>query len=224
MPRQEQRQAAVPKKHWCPEIAHQQTFTYLQDIASVCTLHQCVNLSTSCPSCSLQIFQKMLLPVVLILVTQTKTPQHTVADNKASYTWRKIEGADQARDLYRKLEHPSEQAFNKILQNNCFAELPSDIRQRQTGPTDLWPRHSCTKRKDSQTTEQRPPELLTHQKTGSHHHQIPCLPNIHRHFLGHRKPLFTHHITVDQILHSHSDQKPIEEDFTYGGAGSYKPG
>jgi uncharacterized protein with WD repeat len=43
---------------------------------------------------------------------------HTVAGNKASYTRREIEGADKARDLYRKLGHPSEHDFNKILQNN----------------------------------------------------------------------------------------------------------
>jgi hypothetical protein len=42
---------------------------------------------------------------------------HTVAGNEASYTRREIEGADQARDLYRKRGHPSEQEFNKILQN-----------------------------------------------------------------------------------------------------------
>jgi hypothetical protein len=49
---------------------------------------------------------------------------HTVADNKASYTWREIEGADQARDLYQKLGHPSEQEFNKILQNNFLRNCP----------------------------------------------------------------------------------------------------
>jgi hypothetical protein len=36
MPPQEHQQAAVPKNHWCPGRAHQQTFTYLQDVASVC--------------------------------------------------------------------------------------------------------------------------------------------------------------------------------------------
>jgi hypothetical protein len=49
---------------------------------------------------------------------------HTVAGNKATYTWHEIEGADQARDLYRKLGHPSEQEFNKTLQNNFLRNCP----------------------------------------------------------------------------------------------------
>jgi hypothetical protein len=49
---------------------------------------------------------------------------HTVAGNKASYTRREIEGADQARDLYRKLGHLSEQEFNKILQNIFLRNCP----------------------------------------------------------------------------------------------------
>jgi hypothetical protein len=49
---------------------------------------------------------------------------HTVAGNKASYARREIEGADQARDLYQKLGHPSEQEFNKILQNNFLRNYP----------------------------------------------------------------------------------------------------
>ena len=40
---------------------------------------------------------------------------NTVAGNKERFTRYKIEGADRARDLYRKLGHPSEQQFMDIL-------------------------------------------------------------------------------------------------------------
>jgi hypothetical protein len=49
---------------------------------------------------------------------------NTVASNKAAYTQRKIEGADKARALYRKLGHPSEAVFQKISQNNFIRNCP----------------------------------------------------------------------------------------------------
>jgi hypothetical protein len=49
---------------------------------------------------------------------------HTVAGNKASYTQCESEGADQARDLYRKLRHPSEQEFKNNLQDNVLHNCP----------------------------------------------------------------------------------------------------
>jgi hypothetical protein len=49
---------------------------------------------------------------------------NTVANNKAKYTRREIEGADEARALYRKLGHPSESEFEKILDNNFVRNCP----------------------------------------------------------------------------------------------------
>jgi hypothetical protein len=49
---------------------------------------------------------------------------NTVAENKATYTRREIEGADQARALYKKIGRPSEQEFLKILQNNLIRNCP----------------------------------------------------------------------------------------------------
>jgi hypothetical protein len=49
---------------------------------------------------------------------------NTVAGNMAHYTQREIQGADTARELYRKLGHPSEQEFVKILQNNLIRNCP----------------------------------------------------------------------------------------------------
>jgi hypothetical protein len=69
----------------------------------------------------------MLPPVVIIVVPQNQDAYlflHTVAGNKASYTRHGIEGADQARDFYRKVGHPSEDDFNKILQNTFLHNCP----------------------------------------------------------------------------------------------------
>ena len=49
---------------------------------------------------------------------------NTVEDNKRQYTRREIEGADKARDLYRKIGRPSEKEFNDILQNNLIRNCP----------------------------------------------------------------------------------------------------
>jgi hypothetical protein len=49
---------------------------------------------------------------------------HTVADNKRSYTRRKLEGADKARALYKKIGRPSEQVFSDLLKNNLIRNCP----------------------------------------------------------------------------------------------------
>jgi hypothetical protein len=49
---------------------------------------------------------------------------NTVAGNKSRYTQREIEGADRARALYRKLGHPSEQEFSKMLTHNMIRNCP----------------------------------------------------------------------------------------------------
>jgi hypothetical protein len=43
---------------------------------------------------------------------------HTVEQNKQAYTRREIEGADRARELYKKIRRPSGKEFTDILQNN----------------------------------------------------------------------------------------------------------
>jgi hypothetical protein len=49
---------------------------------------------------------------------------NTVAENKATYTRREIEGADKARLLYKKIGRPSEQEFTEILQDNLIRNCP----------------------------------------------------------------------------------------------------
>jgi hypothetical protein len=57
---------------------------------------------------------------------------NTVSSNKASYTQREIDNADRARALYRKLGHPSEQDFARMLKNGMIRNCPvtSDDAQR----------------------------------------------------------------------------------------------
>jgi hypothetical protein len=49
---------------------------------------------------------------------------NTVTGNKSVYTRREIEGADQARALYKKIGRPSEQEFTVILQNILIRNCP----------------------------------------------------------------------------------------------------
>ena len=48
----------------------------------------------------------------------------TVAGNKLKYTRREIQGADDARALYRKLGHPSEKTFRHLLDSNYIRNCP----------------------------------------------------------------------------------------------------
>jgi hypothetical protein len=49
---------------------------------------------------------------------------NTVAENKRTYTWRKIEGADKARALYVKIGRPSKIEYTEILQENLIRNCP----------------------------------------------------------------------------------------------------
>jgi hypothetical protein len=49
---------------------------------------------------------------------------NTVAANKLTYTRRKIEGADKARALYKKIGRPSEKDFTEILEHNLIQNCP----------------------------------------------------------------------------------------------------
>jgi hypothetical protein len=49
---------------------------------------------------------------------------HTVAGNQRAFTRREIQGADRARDLYRKLGRSSEQEFMDILTKNLIINCP----------------------------------------------------------------------------------------------------
>jgi hypothetical protein len=49
---------------------------------------------------------------------------NTVAGNKDTYTWRKIEGADAARALYKKIGRPSQNEYAAILQNDLILNCP----------------------------------------------------------------------------------------------------
>jgi len=49
---------------------------------------------------------------------------NTVRENKANYTSRELKGADQARKLYRMLNHPSEEDFAYYLDNNLVLNCP----------------------------------------------------------------------------------------------------
>jgi hypothetical protein len=49
---------------------------------------------------------------------------HTVAGNQRAFTRREIQGANRARDLYKKIGRPSEQEFTDILTNNLIRNCP----------------------------------------------------------------------------------------------------
>jgi hypothetical protein len=49
---------------------------------------------------------------------------NTVEQNKQAYTQREIEGADRARELYKKIGRPSKKEFTDILQNNLIQNCP----------------------------------------------------------------------------------------------------
>jgi hypothetical protein len=49
---------------------------------------------------------------------------NTVAGNRRAYTWHEIEGADRAREVYKKIGRPSEQEFANILQHNMIQNCP----------------------------------------------------------------------------------------------------
>ena len=49
---------------------------------------------------------------------------NTVAKNKSLFTRREIKGADQARELYRKIGYPSEKFFQNILSRNLIHNCP----------------------------------------------------------------------------------------------------
>lgn len=51
----------------------------------------------------------------------------SVAENKKNFTRRQIEGADNARALYRKLGRPSEQFFQSLLQRNLIRNCPVTV-------------------------------------------------------------------------------------------------
>jgi len=51
----------------------------------------------------------------------------TVANNKAQFPRREIEGADKARALYRKIERPSQQQFEQILAKNLIRNCPVTV-------------------------------------------------------------------------------------------------
>jgi len=51
----------------------------------------------------------------------------TVANNKAQFPRREIEGADKARALYRKIGRPSQQQFEQILAKNLIRNCPVTV-------------------------------------------------------------------------------------------------
>ena len=52
---------------------------------------------------------------------------NTVSSNKNRFTQQEIEGADEARSLYRKLGHPSEVVFQQILSKNLIQNCPITV-------------------------------------------------------------------------------------------------
>jgi hypothetical protein len=74
---------------------------------------------------------------------------NTVAGNKATCTQHKIQGADKARFLYRKIGHRSEQDYNEILENNLIGNRPvtSDAKRAQQiyGPEIATPQGKMVK-------------------------------------------------------------------------------
>ena len=86
---------------------------------------------------------------------------NTVAGNKMRYTRREIEKADLARALYRKLGHPSERDFNKILQSNLIRNCPitSDDAKRAMiiyGPDILTVKGKAVKRQNNSIPAYQP--------------------------------------------------------------------
>ena len=51
----------------------------------------------------------------------------TVANNKAQFPRREIEGADKARALYRKIGRPSQHQFEQILAKNLIRNCPVTV-------------------------------------------------------------------------------------------------
>jgi hypothetical protein len=52
---------------------------------------------------------------------------NTVAGNKQRFHRREIEGADRARELCKKIGHPSQTHFESILSNNLIRNCPVTV-------------------------------------------------------------------------------------------------
>ncbi len=94
------------------------------------------------------------------LINPTKTNQqdylflNTVAGNKGEYTRGEIQGADRARELYRKILRPSQQEYTEILQNNLIRNCPvtSDDAKRALkiyGPDEARLKGNTVKKQNS---------------------------------------------------------------------------
>ena len=114
---------------------------------------------------------------------------NTVAGNKAAYPQHKIEGADKARALYRKLGHPSEHEFNNILNNNMIRNCPITPDDAKRALNIYGPDIMTLKGKTAKSRTRPYPQLPTGTHSGAYHRKIQNNTVVHGHLLGQRTPL-----------------------------------
>lgn len=133
----------------------------------------------------------------------------TVPGNKVEYTKREVEGADEARILYRKLGHPSEEFFQHMLKNNLIRNCPVTLDDPQRafniyGPHITTLKGKTVKKQNSVIPNYKPDSIpapiIAKHKNIRLFVDIFCMQNT----------FFPHHFRMDKVQDSDATQKLVE--------------
>lgn len=85
---------------------------------------------------------------------------NTVAQNKTMFTRREIEGADKARDLYRKVGYPAEKFFQSMLTKNLIHNCPITAEDAKRALLIYGPDPATLKGKTTRRTTEHIPRII----------------------------------------------------------------
>jgi len=115
----------------------------------------------------------------------------TVTNNKAQFSRRKIEGADKARALYRKIGRPSQQQLEQILAKNLIRNCPVTVDDAKRALLIYGPNVAALKGKITKGPSQHVPTFNPVQVLGfilQHHSDVTLCMDI---FYVQGHPFFT---------------------------------